>query len=120
AVKVVPPIIDRMEANQHLSYSMDTRAKEFQDRRRGWLARATTLRAELDQRRRDEGTSDALTDRYFASRWETAAEDTRYFGELADYYAALARKHRRAAWFPWATVPRDSPPPPDPFSSRAS
>ena len=37
---------------------------------------------------------------------------------MADYHVALEKIYRRASRFPWARVPPDPSPPPDPLSSR--
>jgi WD40 repeat protein len=118
AVREVPRILDRRNTYQHNAFGQDVQAKEFQERRRAQLDRANILRAWRDQWRRDVGSSDPLTERYFASHWEAATVDAAYFGEMADFHAALAHRYRRAAWFPWAKFSPGPPPPRDPLPSR--
>jgi WD40 repeat protein len=117
-VREVPPIIDRMNEYEHYAFGHSVSAKDFRDRQHERLAQASLLRAALDQWRRDEGTSDPLTDRYFAVRWEVATEDAQYFGDMADFHAGLERKFRRASWFPWSGVPLGPTPPREPPAPR--
>ncbi len=118
AGREVPRIIDQTNACLARAETQALLARESRDNRRKILAQASILRAELDQRRHEVGSTDQLTDRYFASRWEFAAVDAQYLGEMAVYHVALEKIYRRAASFPWSKVPPEPSPPPDPLSSR--
>ncbi len=86
------------------------------DSERASLARARAIRSELDQWRLDTGSSDQLTEHYFASRRESEIIDATYQREMATYYANLKSKYRWATWLPLTSIPPDPTRPPDPLS----
>ncbi len=111
----VPRFIDRANAYQEKSeYHADWK-RDFQDRERASSTRARAIQSELDRWRSDTGSSDQLTERYFASRLEFENVDANYQREMAAYHATLTNQYRWARWFPFVSVPPDPAPPAEPL-----
>ena len=113
----VPQAIHRSIAyHQQAEYHVELEQR-CKDMERESSTRARALQSDLDQWRRDTGSADQLTERYFVSRREFYISDAKYQREMATHHANLKYKYRRARLIPFVSVAPDPAPPADPLQS---
>jgi WD40 repeat protein len=115
AAMELPQLIDRSDLYYFNAASAAQRTAEARAAQDAALARASAIQSEHGQWRADERSSDELTERYFASRYEYAVADAEFRRATWEYHAKLMAKYRWARWFPWNAAPADDPPPSDPL-----